>query len=95
MPSSINAICSDFYVNQKLALKMDLPTRRETVLDMFDRIRREMPVMEDATGAATPAEAPAEPLIQPATGLVTESVVKDHLAEAVAAPYVSTAITCQ
>ncbi|MHC4910450.1 MAG: hypothetical protein ACYTF9_12090 [Planctomycetota bacterium] len=46
MPSSINAICSDFYVNQKLALKMDLPTRRETVLDMFDRIRREMPVMD-------------------------------------------------
>jgi len=44
--TSIRALCSDFYVNQKLALKMDLPTARETVLDMFDRVRRELPSMD-------------------------------------------------
>ena len=36
----------DFYVNQKLSLKMDLPSGRESVLDMFDRIRKEHPGME-------------------------------------------------
>lgn len=46
MTTSFGALCSDFYVNQKLALKMDLPMRRDTVLDMFDRVRREMPFME-------------------------------------------------
>ncbi|MFO0828950.1 MAG: hypothetical protein U0572_12485 [Phycisphaerales bacterium] len=40
------ALCSDFYVNQKLGLKLDLPDRRETVLDMFDRLRREFPRLE-------------------------------------------------
>ena len=39
-------MCTDFYVNQKLALKMDLPSARETVLDMFDRVRRELPHMD-------------------------------------------------
>ncbi len=43
---SIAALCTDFYVNQKLALKMDLPSARETVLDMFDRIRKELPSMD-------------------------------------------------
>jgi len=38
--------CSDFYVNQKLALKMDLPESRETLLDLFDRIRREAPDLD-------------------------------------------------
>ncbi len=46
MSSSLQALCTDFYVNQKIALKMDVPTRRETVLDMFDRVRRELPTME-------------------------------------------------
>ncbi len=45
MATSHGALCTDFYVNQKLALKMDLPTARESVLDMFDRIRRELPEM--------------------------------------------------
>jgi len=45
MPS-YGALCTDFYINQKVALKLDLPTARETVLDMFDRIRRELPHME-------------------------------------------------
>jgi hypothetical protein len=41
--SSFSAFCSDFYVNQKLGLKLDLPERRETVLDLFDRVRRAFP----------------------------------------------------
>ena len=41
--STFTAFCSDFYVNQKLGLKLDLPERRETVLDLFDRIRRTFP----------------------------------------------------
>ncbi len=44
--SSYAALCTDFYVNQKVALRMDIPERRETVLDMFDRIRRTLPFME-------------------------------------------------
>ncbi|MGE3109435.1 MAG: hypothetical protein AB7G11_15310 [Phycisphaerales bacterium] len=43
---SYRALCSDFYVNQRVALKMDLPMRRDTVLAMFDRVRREHPWME-------------------------------------------------
>ncbi|MGA1392424.1 MAG: hypothetical protein ACO38W_04635 [Phycisphaerales bacterium] len=38
--------CSDFYVNQKLALKMDLPESREPLLDLFDRVRRSMPELD-------------------------------------------------
>jgi len=41
--STFSAFCSDFYVNQKLGLKLDLPERRETVLDLFDRIRKTFP----------------------------------------------------
>jgi hypothetical protein len=37
------AWCSDFYVNMKLGLKMDLPAAREPVLELFDRIRRQVP----------------------------------------------------
>jgi hypothetical protein len=46
MATSFGALCTDFYVNQKISLKMDLPGARETVLDMFDRIRKELPHME-------------------------------------------------
>lgn len=45
MPTSFGALCSDFYVNQKLALKMDLPSDRETVLHFFERLRRSVPAM--------------------------------------------------
>lgn len=38
--------CSDFYINQKLALTMDLPEGRESVLDLFGRIRRELPFLD-------------------------------------------------
>ena len=43
---SLSALCSDFYINQKLALKLDVPTGRESVLDMFDRVRKELPAMD-------------------------------------------------
>lgn len=46
MSNSLGALCTDFYVNQKIALKLDLPSRRETVLDIFDRVRRELPGMD-------------------------------------------------
>lgn len=46
MTTSYGALCTDFYINQKVALKMDLPSNRETVLDMFDRIRKEIPAMD-------------------------------------------------
>lgn len=35
--------CRDFYINQKLALKLDLPAGREPVLELFDRLRRQEP----------------------------------------------------
>jgi hypothetical protein len=41
--SVFSAFCSDFYVNKRLGLKLDLPERRETVLDLFDRVRRAFP----------------------------------------------------
>ena len=46
MATSFGALCDDFYINQKLALKMDLPTGRETVLDLFDRVRKARPSMD-------------------------------------------------
>lgn len=46
MPTSYRALCSDFYVNQKLAVKLDLPRGREPVLELFERVRREYPSMQ-------------------------------------------------
>ncbi len=45
MVESYRAFCSDSYVNQKLSLKLDLPRGRETVLSLFERLRREYPAM--------------------------------------------------
>lgn len=45
MATSFGALCTDFYINQKLALKMDLPGDRETLLHFFDRVRKSMPSM--------------------------------------------------
>lgn len=47
MSSSYKAVCSDFYVNLKLNLKLELPRGRETVLSMFERVRRQYPGMTD------------------------------------------------
>ena len=46
MAESIRALVSDMYVNQKLSVKLDLPKNRETILDLFERVRREHPMME-------------------------------------------------
>jgi hypothetical protein len=46
MIESFRALCSDYYVNQKLSLKLDLPKDRQTILDLFDRVRREYPGMD-------------------------------------------------
>jgi hypothetical protein len=45
MSESYRAICSDFYINQKLSLKLDLPRERQTVLDLFDRVRKQYPAL--------------------------------------------------
>ncbi|MCC6580168.1 MAG: hypothetical protein IT440_06970 [Phycisphaeraceae bacterium] len=45
MATSFGALCNDFYVNQKLMLKMDLPSDRETILHLFDRVRKAQPSM--------------------------------------------------
>lgn len=46
MATSFGALCNDFYVNHKLALKMDLPGERETLLHLFDRVRKVYPSMD-------------------------------------------------
>lgn len=43
MESDPSSLANDFYVNQKIGLTLDLPGSRESVLDMFDRLRREFP----------------------------------------------------
>lgn len=45
MPSDYAAFAADFYINMRLNLKMDLAMRRDTVLSLFDRVRREVPQM--------------------------------------------------
>lgn len=45
MGTSFGALCSDFYVNQKLMVRMDLPHNRETLLELFERVRKERPSM--------------------------------------------------
>ena len=43
---SVKALVSDFYINLKLGLKLDLPKGRDTVLELFDRLRRRYPSMD-------------------------------------------------
>jgi len=45
--ASYKALSSDFYVNQKVSVKLDLPSTRETVLDLFERVRRAYPTMQN------------------------------------------------
>ncbi len=47
MTASYRALCTDFYVNHKLSVKLDLPRGRETMLDLFERVRREFPSMSN------------------------------------------------
>ncbi|MFG0258422.1 MAG: hypothetical protein ACF8GE_11015 [Phycisphaerales bacterium JB043] len=46
MSTSYGALCSDFYVNLKVGLKLDLPDDRQSVLDLFDRIKRQHPALK-------------------------------------------------
>jgi hypothetical protein len=46
MTNSYGALCSDFYVNLKVGLKLDLPDDRQSILDLFDRIKRQHPALK-------------------------------------------------
>lgn len=45
MSAAYRTIASDFYINQKLSLKLDLPRERQIILDLFDRLRKTFPAM--------------------------------------------------
>jgi len=45
MPTTYRALCSDFYINTKLNVRMELPTNREPILELFERTRRSYPAM--------------------------------------------------
>jgi len=46
MMNSFGTLCSDFYVNQKISLSLDMPKMKETASELFDRVRREIPEFE-------------------------------------------------
>jgi uncharacterized membrane protein YgcG len=46
MRNEYSAFAGDFYINQRLNLKMDLSMRRDTVLSLFDRVRKDQPQMD-------------------------------------------------
>lgn len=46
MSTSFGALCTDFYINQQLVLKMDLPGERETILHLFEQVRKSVPSMD-------------------------------------------------
>ena len=46
MDSNLAGLCSDFYINQKIALTMDVPEGRESVLDLFGRLKKDFPTLE-------------------------------------------------
>jgi hypothetical protein len=46
MMQSFGSLCSDFYVNQKISLSVDLPKIQESSTDMFERIRKVFPEFE-------------------------------------------------
>ncbi|MDP7005384.1 MAG: hypothetical protein QF718_04150 [Phycisphaerales bacterium] len=41
--NTFQTLCSDFYVNQKISLSLDLPKLQESSTELFERIRREIP----------------------------------------------------
>jgi hypothetical protein len=45
MTDSFRALCNDHYINQKIQTKLELPRSRETVLEFFERTRRQFPSM--------------------------------------------------
>jgi hypothetical protein len=46
MTTSFGALCTDFYVNCQLGVKLELPDSRETMLDLFTRLGRDEPTMK-------------------------------------------------
>lgn len=46
MATSFGALCTDFYINQQLVLKMELPGERETILHLFEQVRKTIPSMD-------------------------------------------------
>lgn len=47
MTANYGAFCTDHYVNCKLGLKLELTRTRETVLALFERVRRQYPGMSE------------------------------------------------
>ena len=45
MATSFGALSTDFHITHKLSLKMDLPDDRETILHLFDQMRKVEPAM--------------------------------------------------
>ena len=62
---SLKALVSDAYINLKVSLKLELTKSRETVLELFDRVRRQYPTMnqfgrhgEELALETSPGESP-------------------------------------
>lgn len=47
MSASYSAFCTDYYINLKLGLKLELTKSRDTVLSLFERVRRQYPGMTE------------------------------------------------
>ncbi|MHC4091037.1 MAG: hypothetical protein ACYSUQ_15175 [Planctomycetota bacterium] len=45
MSANFDAACDDFYISSRLFLKLDMSLERDTVLNFFDRIRKELPML--------------------------------------------------
>ena len=46
MTNSFGTLCSDFYVNQKIALSIDLQKMQDSASELYERVRREHPEFE-------------------------------------------------
>ena len=46
MATSFGALCTDFYINHKTTLRMDLPDERETILHFFEAVRKVVSSMD-------------------------------------------------
>lgn len=70
MPTDYSTFAADYYINQRINLKMDIPMRRDTVLSLFDRIRRDQPAMDrfrrysDELALESRPQAPSSPTPQ-------------------------------
>lgn len=47
MTATYGAFCTDFYINVKLGMKLELAQTRESVLSLFERVRRQYPAMSE------------------------------------------------